>query len=191
MAALTIKDLAAKFCRKDDPVMAKSVLTPGFEQQHALGPYYKSKRITKEKKRKEKNKTKGEDWFNMPATELTDEIKADLKAIRMRDVLDPARFYKPPDTKGLPKYFQVGKIVDNPADFYSSRIPKRLRKRTIVEELLQDAEFRKTRKRRAAEIFKKRHENLRYYKRRDKKAAKNQKSNGEKNSKKTVSVTTS
>lgn len=39
--------------------------------------------------------------------------------------------------------FQVGTVVDNPVDFYSSRIPKKQRKRTIVEELLADAEFRR------------------------------------------------
>lgn len=34
-------------------------------------------------------------------------------------------------------------MVDSPLDFYSSRIPKKERKRTIVEELLADAEFRR------------------------------------------------
>lgn len=34
-------------------------------------------------------------------------------------------------------------MVDNPIDFYHSRIPKKERKRTIVEELLADAEFRR------------------------------------------------
>lgn len=39
--------------------------------------------------------------------------------------------------------WQVGKVVDNPIDFYHSRIPKKERKRTIMEELLADAEFRR------------------------------------------------
>ena len=38
--------------------------------------------------------------------------------------------------------FQVGTVVDSPVDFYHSRIPKKDRKRTMVEELLADAEFR-------------------------------------------------
>lgn len=37
---------------------------------------------------------------------------------------------------------QVGTVVDSPADFYHSHIPKKQRKRTMVEELLADAEFR-------------------------------------------------
>lgn len=38
--------------------------------------------------------------------------------------------------------WQVGTVVDNPVDFYHSRVPKKARKRTMVEELLADAEFR-------------------------------------------------
>lgn len=37
---------------------------------------------------------------------------------------------------------QVGTVVDNPVDFYHSRVPKKDRKRNMVEELLADAEFR-------------------------------------------------
>lgn len=36
----------------------------------------------------------------------------------------------------------MGTVVDNPEDFYHSRVPKKERKRTMVEELLADAEFR-------------------------------------------------
>lgn len=39
--------------------------------------------------------------------------------------------------------FQVGTIVDSPADFYHARIPKKERKKTIVDELLTDSEFRR------------------------------------------------
>ncbi len=38
---------------------------------------------------------------------------------------------------------QIGKVVDNAADFYHSRIPKKQRKKTLVDELLADAEFRR------------------------------------------------
>ena len=43
----------------------------------------------------------------MPATEMTDEKKNDLMLLRMRQSLDPKRFYKGPDMTALPKYFQV------------------------------------------------------------------------------------
>lgn len=56
---------------------------------------------------KEREKTKGKNWFHLPATEMTDEIKTDLEIIKMRSVLDPKHFYKKNDVDSLPKYFQV------------------------------------------------------------------------------------
>ena len=58
---------------------------------------------------KQRAETKGQGWYNMPATELTEERKNDLMVIQMRRALDPKRFYKAPDLKTLPKYFQVSK----------------------------------------------------------------------------------
>lgn len=55
----------------------------------------------------EREKTKGGKWFNMPATEITDERKYDLSLLQMRKSLDPKRFYKANDLKTAPKYFQV------------------------------------------------------------------------------------
>lgn len=56
---------------------------------------------------KERSKTKGKDWFNLPAQEMTEEVKNELELIRMRSVLDPKHFYKRSEMKTLPKYFQV------------------------------------------------------------------------------------
>ncbi len=44
----------------------------------------------------------------MRAPELTEELKNDLKALKMRSAMDPKRFYKKNDREGPPKYFQVG-----------------------------------------------------------------------------------
>ena len=40
----------------------------------------------------------------------------------------------------LPKYFQLAEVVDSPIDFYSSRVPKKKRKRTMAEEVMHDEE---------------------------------------------------
>lgn len=40
----------------------------------------------------------------------------------------------------LPKYFQLGEVIDSPIDFYSSRVPKKKRKRTMAEEIMHDEE---------------------------------------------------
>ncbi|TPX34452.1 hypothetical protein SmJEL517_g02913 [Synchytrium microbalum] len=87
--------------------------------------------------------TAGPKWFDMPATDITPEIKRDLQILKNRHVLDPKRFYKRQDkktAKDLPKFFQIGTIVEGPAEFYSARIPRKQRKQNLVEELLQDAE---------------------------------------------------
>ncbi|XP_006810900.1 deoxynucleotidyltransferase terminal-interacting protein 2-like, partial [Neolamprologus brichardi] len=123
-------------------VMKKSVIGPDFEKKDAVPPYSESKHALKLKRRAEREKSTGDGWFNMKAPEITQELKGDLQVLKMRASLDPKRFYKKNDRDGFPKYFQVGTVVDNAADFYHSRIPKKERKRTIVEELLADAEFR-------------------------------------------------
>lgn len=106
---------------------------------------------------------------------MTDEIKTDLEIIKMRSVLDPKHFYKKNDVDSLPKYFQVqflfylefiniyvyiyfflfqvGKVLDSPFDHYNTRLTKKERKRTLVDELLADAEFNKYNKRKYQEII--------------------------------------
>merc|ERR1711923_595262 len=105
-------------------------------------------------KRAEREKTKGSDWYNMPAPELTEERKNDLELLQMRNVLDPKRFYKKNHSENLPKYFQIGTVVDNASDFYTDRVPNKARKSTMVDELLADAEFKKFQKRKYVEIIK-------------------------------------
>lgn len=55
----------------------------------------------------EREKTTGDGWFNMKAPELTEELKNDLRALKMRSAMDPKRFYKKNDREGFPKYLQV------------------------------------------------------------------------------------
>lgn len=136
-----------------DDVMKKSVLQPGFEQLERVPRYDESLKRLRKIRRKEREKTKGAKWFNMPATEMTDEIKHDLEIIQMRSVLDPKHFYKKNDIKALPKYFQIGKVLDSPVDYYNGRLTKKERKRTIVDELMADAEFAKFNKRKYKEIL--------------------------------------
>ncbi|XP_065199821.1 deoxynucleotidyltransferase terminal-interacting protein 2 [Planococcus citri] len=136
-----------------EDVLRRSVIGEGFEKEHKVPLNHVSKRRLQKQRQDERAKTTGENWFNFPATKQTEEIRKDLEVLQMRSALDPKRFYKHNDMKTLPKYFQVGRIVDTPVDFYSSRIPKKERKPTIVEELLVDAEFKKYTKRKYQEIL--------------------------------------
>lgn len=66
------------------------------------------------------SETAGKQWFDLPAQQLTDETRRDLKLLQLRGTFDPKRFYKSSDhKKGLPKFFQIGTVVEAPADFYS------------------------------------------------------------------------
>ncbi|XP_067157015.1 deoxynucleotidyltransferase terminal-interacting protein 2 isoform X3 [Apteryx mantelli] len=145
-----IKQLKEK---KKDELLQKSIITPDFEKKECVPPFRESLHQLKKQRKAEREKTTGDGWFGMKAPEITSELKNDLKVLKMRASLDPKHFYKKNDREGLPKYFQVGTVVDSPIDFYHSRIPKKQRKRTIVEELLADSEFRRYNKRKYQEIM--------------------------------------
>ncbi|KAJ6725513.1 hypothetical protein OIU79_003816 [Salix purpurea] len=98
--------------------------------------------------------TLGKDWFDMLAPTITPELKRDLQLLKLRSAIDPKRHYKrgDPKSKDLPKYFQVGTVMESATDFYSSRLTKKERKATIADELLYDQTFRAYRKRKVREI---------------------------------------
>nr|CAG4651429.1 EOG090X0GO7 [Simocephalus serrulatus]SVE94579.1 EOG090X0GO7 [Simocephalus serrulatus] len=138
---------------KADKLMEKSVLQPGFEKLECVPKYSPSLKKLKKDRKKEADKTKGDKWFGLPATEMTEEKLRDLEVIQMRSILNPKQFYKKNDLKVVPKYFQVGTVVDSPADFYHDRVPRKERKKTLVDELMANADFQRYNKRKYAEII--------------------------------------
>ncbi|KAF1971875.1 nucleolus protein-like protein required for cell viability [Bimuria novae-zelandiae CBS 107.79] len=95
----------------------------------------------KKQKKEEKRATAGSDWFNLPRTEMTPELRRDLQLLKMRNVLDSKRHYKKSDSKSdVPAFSQVGTIIEGPTEFYSSRINKKDRHQTLVEEVLAQEE---------------------------------------------------
>jgi hypothetical protein len=88
----------------------------------------------------------------MPAPTVTPEIKKELQLLQLRGVMDPKRHYKASDMKGIPKYFQIGTVVEGGADFYSGRLTKKERKGTFADELLADTSLNSYRKRKYKEI---------------------------------------
>ena len=84
-----------------------------------------------------KKATAGKDWYDLPRTNLTPELKRDLQMIKMRTILDPHRHYKKDGGKmKAPEYSQVGTIMEGPTEFFTGRIENKKRKRTFVEEVL-------------------------------------------------------
>lgn len=102
--------------------------------------------------RKERPDTAGKGWFDLPATQVTDEVKNDLRMLRLRGALDPKAHYKKLDATKFPKYFQMGTVVESAADFYSGRLTKKQRKRTLTEEVMADAQLTEVRKKRFTKL---------------------------------------
>ncbi|KAI1302666.1 Fcf2 pre-rRNA processing-domain-containing protein [Xylaria venustula] len=78
----------------------------------------------------------GPEWFNLPATDLTPELRRDLQLLKMRDVLDPKRHYKKDTTRAIPEFSQVGTIIPGPTDYFNGRVTKKDRKRTLLQDVL-------------------------------------------------------
>jgi hypothetical protein len=76
----------------------------------------------------------GPKWFGMQAPVMTDAVKRDLSLLRMRNFIDPKRFYKGNDHKRkLPKHFQIGTYIESA--FEKQRLTKKARKATIADEI--------------------------------------------------------
>lgn len=76
-----------------------------------------------------------------------------MEIIQMRSVLNPTHFYKKNDLKALPKYFQVGTVLPSPLERYNDRGERVTKKKSLVDELLHDAEFQRFNKRKYQEVM--------------------------------------
>ncbi|VDM94029.1 unnamed protein product [Onchocerca ochengi] len=133
-------------------LLSKSIIKPGFEKYLGEGHIPVSWRALKKQRKMDRERTKGDAWYNLPAGEMTEKRERDLKIIQMRESLDSKAHYRKNDRSVLPKYFQIGTVIETKADFYSSRIPKKQRKKTIVEELLADTDLQTKQRQKYQEI---------------------------------------
>ncbi|KAG6030372.1 hypothetical protein E4U41_000116 [Claviceps citrina] len=91
---------------------------------------------------KKNNNTAGSDWFDLPKTDMTPEFKREWQLLRMRGLLDP-KHQKKALRFNAPEYSQVGEVIAGPADFYSSRLSRKERRKTILEEVMGTVDQRK------------------------------------------------
>ena len=112
--------------------------TAAYQATHA------SMKTTKKQQQKAARRARsgdfGQGWFHMKPTRMTDEMKQDMLLIRNRNYLDPKKFYK--STDGVAKtggsMVQVGTVVEGAAEFFSSRLTKKERRRNLVDEIMAD-----------------------------------------------------
>lgn len=95
--------------------------------------------IIKPKKSNNEASDAGSKWFGMKQPELTPAVKRDLSIIKQRSALDPKRHYKK-DKWEIPKYFQMGTIIEGNTEFYSARMARRERGTNMVNEVLHDTD---------------------------------------------------
>lgn len=136
-------------------VKPKRFIGSGFEKESRLEPV-KQDLMSRNQRRREalqmKHSVTGPKWFDMRVRDMDMDDKLTLDAIKLRETLDPTRFYKKKATDNIDKHFQIGKIVQHPMDYYSGRATRKEIKPTLVDELISDTKFRQTVKKRYARI---------------------------------------
>lgn len=106
----------------------KRVIGLGFESESKLN-HVKPDQLSRGQKRKMNKK---------PQRILDVEEKLALDGLKLRDTLDPSRFYKKNATEEISNDFQIGTIIEHPIDFYASRATRKERKQTLIDELIDD-----------------------------------------------------
>lgn len=150
--AKDIQKLMNQHSEADKIYQDKCVLhKEGFMTAETIAPKILGPRIAKRLRKLEREKTAGNNWYNLPAQEITPEIEADIKLINMRDGLDPKRHYKRNSGVDKLKYFQFGTIVGPQADYFND-LTRRQKKRTLVEELMTDMKARAWQRKKFSEI---------------------------------------
>ncbi|KAI0081578.1 Fcf2-domain-containing protein [Panus rudis PR-1116 ss-1] len=120
------------------------------------------KPLTKKELKALRKKNRKLGWAELPTPSEADlpRLYREVEAMRLRNQLDPKRFYKKEPgegkgLKGLPKQFAIGTIIAEPTPFGTpsgDNLPKSLRKRTLVDELVDDAEAKSYAKKKFKEL---------------------------------------
>ncbi|GAC97176.1 predicted rRNA processing protein [Pseudozyma hubeiensis SY62] len=80
-----------------------------------------------------------------------EQLRREVQALRLRNSLDPKRFYRASaKNQAMPKFAQLGKIIASPLE-PKAVLSRQERGRTVVEELIRDAEAASYAKRKFAE----------------------------------------
>jgi len=135
-----------------EDLMKKSALNR-IEEQVFVPPVNSQK-----KKRKIKDDkapiTSGDDWFNVPASAVTEETELGMHLLKIRPHIYRKQHYKKNKAWEKPTFFATGTVVDDPKEFYSTRVAKRDRKKLLADEIFSDDQMRYYAKQKRAEVRK-------------------------------------
>ena len=119
-------------------------LKPSVPVTVEISDFEKTTTQAKKERKLERSKTLGKKYFDFKPSEMTEELKRDLKIIKSRNIIGKGQFSNVSDyKKKLPSAVQIGTIVEDKTEYFSSRVPKKMRQKTLVDELAADFDFRK------------------------------------------------
>ncbi|GAA5875226.1 hypothetical protein JCM3774_004175 [Rhodotorula dairenensis] len=113
-------------------------------------------RLSKKQIRAKQPHTAGAQWFNLPATPMTPEIKREIDALRLSNQLDPKKFLRGGAKKDkVGEFFQIGHIIAPSTRATTLSSQPTVQKRSFVEDLLQDEEAKAYAKKKTKEVMRK------------------------------------
>lgn len=69
---------------------------------------------------------------------MTPQFKRDWQILRMRSVLDPKHQKKALKAEA-PKYSQIGEIIAGPTDYFSARLTRKEKGKTLLDEAMRES----------------------------------------------------
>jgi len=95
----------------------------------------------------------GKGWFGMGRSVESDSLESDLRVVRMRNYIDPKKFYKAADDRHKSGIVQMGTVIEgNGIGSSSARLTRRERKANLTEEVMGDMKVQKYLKKKNTEI---------------------------------------
>ncbi|VDN96175.1 unnamed protein product [Rodentolepis nana] len=149
-----LNDTDTRLITSDGPSSSThEACVPSLYYTKASNPILSKREIQRQRKLEKRSKLAG--WFDLPRGDFNQENKDDREIVAMRNVLSSDLHTRKAD--GRRAHFHVGTIVDDPGSFYD-RVPRKQRKKNLVDELLANAEYMKKQRRQYAKIQKEKQE---------------------------------
>uniref|UniRef100_A0A0K3CQL8 BY PROTMAP: gi/342318881/gb/EGU10837.1/ deoxynucleotidyltransferase [Rhodotorula glutinis ATCC 204091] n=1 Tax=Rhodotorula toruloides TaxID=5286 RepID=A0A0K3CQL8_RHOTO len=113
-------------------------------------------KLSKKQLKANQPRTAGKQWFDLPATPMTPELKRELDALRLSNSLDPKKFLRQGAKKDkVGEFFQIGHVIAPSTRATTLSTPAIPQKRSFVEDLMADEESRAYAKRKTKEVMSK------------------------------------
>ncbi|UYV62833.1 DNTTIP2 [Cordylochernes scorpioides] len=127
---------------EDEPISKDKAILPSFLNQKLVV-------------QKERELTAGENWNHLKAPELTEELKNEITILNHKRAIDPKTFFKRTAvTKEIPKHFHYGTIIESRSEYLAPGTRKESKK-SLVDTLMENAEWQKSVKSRVADVMSK------------------------------------